>query len=55
MIIGDPTYLALHFDIVDEWNMPGNPWRNGVFALYLGGEAIFCPADVVELKTTIGF
>jgi hypothetical protein len=55
MIIGEPTYLALHFDVVEEWNLPGNTWRNGVFSLCLGGEATFCASDVVELKTTIGF
>lgn len=55
MIVGDPFYFALQFDVVDNWNLPGDSWRNGVFSLYINGERVFNLVDVCELRTVISF
>lgn len=55
MILGDPFYFALQFDVVESWNSPGDTWKNGLFSLYVGGQRVFGFVDVFELRTTFGF
>ncbi|HCE6054505.1 immunity 42 family protein [Pseudomonas aeruginosa] len=55
MIVGDPFYFALQFDVVDSWNSPGDSWRNGIFYLYVSGEKIFSVVDVLELEAIFSF
>ncbi|NMK48874.1 immunity 42 family protein [Achromobacter sp. Bel] len=55
MIVGDPFYFSLQFDVVDNWNLPHDSWKNGVFSLYVDGERIFSAVDVFELRTIISF
>lgn len=55
MIYGDPFKFALQFDVVEAWNVQGSEWKNGVFALYVGGDRLFSLVDSVELRTTLSF
>lgn len=55
MIVGDPFNFSLQFDVVDNWNLSDDSWRNGVFSLYINGERVFCVVDVFELRTIISF
>lgn len=55
MIVGDPFYFALQFDVIDNWNSPDDSWRNGIFSLYINGEKIFGIVDVFELRTILSF
>lgn len=55
MIYGDPFKFALQFDAVDAWNVRGNEWRNGIFALYVCGGRLFDSVDSIELRTTFDF
>lgn len=55
MIVGDPDYFAIQFDIVSSWNVPEGTWRNGVFFIYVGGRQLFGFSNSFELKTTLGF
>jgi hypothetical protein len=55
MIVGDPFYFSLQFDVVDSWNLPEDSWKNGVFSVYIDGERIFGAVDVFELRTIISF
>lgn len=41
--------------MVDEWNTPGDIWRNGLFSLYINGGKVFGAVDVFELTTTFIF
>ncbi|WP_454669940.1 Imm42 family immunity protein [Achromobacter kerstersii] len=55
MIVGDPFNFSLQFDVVDNWNLSDDSWRNGVFALYINGERVFSVVDVFELRAIISF
>lgn len=55
MIYGDPFYFSLQFDVVDNWNIPDDIWKNGIFSLYVEGNKIFDVVDVFELTTTFSF
>ncbi|MCG7366320.1 immunity 42 family protein [Pantoea sp. ACRSH] len=55
MIYGDPFRFALQFDVVENWNEPGDIWKNGLFALYIEGDKVFDVVDSFELRTTFSF
>lgn len=55
MIVGDPLFFALQFDVVDSWNSSDGFWKNGVFSLYINGERVFGVLDVFELRTILSF
>lgn len=55
MIYGDPFKFALQFDVVEAWNEQGSFWKNGLFAIYIGGARLFSLVDAVELRIALGF
>lgn len=55
MIVGDPFFFALQFDVVESWNSNDGFWKNGVFSLYINGERVFGVLDVFELRTILSF
>lgn len=53
MIVGDPFYFAIQYDVVDSWNVPGDIWKNGLFSVYIDGKRVFGSVDIIELVTTL--